>query len=258
VPGPPSFSPAAPRSRRSWRHRQRRSRPKPSYERRVLHIRRYEATANRPTSLRGHPDLPQRGFPGAGAEPPRERRRRCARRARWRDVGSLLPCAASGRKAGRVRLLLRAHAGRRSRRAWIKWNAQTASVFLWGLLSPRRLVHGYRIDSCATATRSGSGRTSSRYSNCFVVARSTRSCPNACHSPKCAERTSCSRARRRRESSYSCQKALRTLADNARRPCWSRKTVRVRGRRPLDYARGGPFPPGASLLRMQVRTQPTT
>jgi NADPH2:quinone reductase len=36
--------------------------------------------------------------------------------------------------------------GRRSRRAWIKWNAQTASVFLLGLLSPRRRVHGYRID----------------------------------------------------------------------------------------------------------------
>src|SRR5438067_712945 len=36
--------------------------------------------------------------------------------------------------------------GRRSRRAWLKWNAQTASVFLWGLLAPRRRVHGYRID----------------------------------------------------------------------------------------------------------------
>jgi NADPH2:quinone reductase len=36
--------------------------------------------------------------------------------------------------------------GRRSLGAWIKWNAQTASVFLWGLLSPRRRVHGYRID----------------------------------------------------------------------------------------------------------------
>jgi NADPH2:quinone reductase len=33
-----------------------------------------------------------------------------------------------------------------SRQAWIKWNAQTASVFLRGLLSPRRRVHGYRID----------------------------------------------------------------------------------------------------------------
>jgi NADPH:quinone reductase len=36
--------------------------------------------------------------------------------------------------------------GRRSRRAWIKWNAQTGSVFLRGLLSPRRHVRGYRID----------------------------------------------------------------------------------------------------------------
>ena len=36
--------------------------------------------------------------------------------------------------------------GRRSRRAWIKWNAQTGSVFLRGLLSPRRRVRGYRID----------------------------------------------------------------------------------------------------------------
>ena len=36
--------------------------------------------------------------------------------------------------------------GRRSRRAWIKWNALTASGFLWGLLSPRRRVRGYRID----------------------------------------------------------------------------------------------------------------
>ena len=36
--------------------------------------------------------------------------------------------------------------GRRSRRAWLKWNTQTASAFLWGLLSPRRRVHGYRID----------------------------------------------------------------------------------------------------------------
>ncbi|HEY6396313.1 MAG TPA: zinc-binding dehydrogenase, partial [Solirubrobacteraceae bacterium] len=36
--------------------------------------------------------------------------------------------------------------GRRSQRAWIKWNAVTGSVFLWGLLSPRRRVSGYRID----------------------------------------------------------------------------------------------------------------
>lgn len=35
--------------------------------------------------------------------------------------------------------------GRRSRRAWITWNAQTGSVFLRGLVSPRRSVHGYLI-----------------------------------------------------------------------------------------------------------------
>jgi NADPH:quinone reductase len=36
--------------------------------------------------------------------------------------------------------------GRRTRWAWIEWNALTGSVFLWGLLSPRRRVRGYRID----------------------------------------------------------------------------------------------------------------
>src|SRR5436190_18496015 len=36
--------------------------------------------------------------------------------------------------------------GRRSRRAWIERNAQTASVSLWGLLWPRRPCRGDRID----------------------------------------------------------------------------------------------------------------
>jgi NADPH:quinone reductase len=36
--------------------------------------------------------------------------------------------------------------GRRSSRAWIEWNARTGSVFLRGMLSPRRRVRGYRID----------------------------------------------------------------------------------------------------------------
>ena len=93
--------------------------------------------------------------------------------------------------------------GRRSRRAWIKWNAQTASAFLWGALSPRRGSTGTGSTGCATATRSGSGRTSSRYSSCCAVARFTRSWPSAYRSPTCAARTNCSRARRRRESSYS-------------------------------------------------------
>jgi NADPH2:quinone reductase len=36
--------------------------------------------------------------------------------------------------------------GRKSRRAWIEWYAATASVWLWGLLSPGRRVLAYRID----------------------------------------------------------------------------------------------------------------
>ena len=35
--------------------------------------------------------------------------------------------------------------GRKSWRAWIEWYAATASVALWGLLSPRRRVSAYRI-----------------------------------------------------------------------------------------------------------------
>src|SRR6266487_5126531 len=58
--------------------------------------------------------------------------------------------------------------GRRSRRAWIKWNAQTGSVFLWGLLSPRRRVSGYRIDKLRNrqdrkSTRLNSSHPSSSY-----------------------------------------------------------------------------------------------
>jgi NADPH:quinone reductase-like Zn-dependent oxidoreductase len=35
--------------------------------------------------------------------------------------------------------------GHKSWRAWIEWYATTATVALWGLLSPRRKVHAYRI-----------------------------------------------------------------------------------------------------------------
>src|SRR6266540_2625407 len=35
--------------------------------------------------------------------------------------------------------------GHKSSRAWIEWYAATATVALWGLLSPRRQVHAYRI-----------------------------------------------------------------------------------------------------------------
>ena len=35
--------------------------------------------------------------------------------------------------------------GRKNRRAWLEWYATTATVGLWGLLSPRRRVSAYRI-----------------------------------------------------------------------------------------------------------------
>jgi NADPH:quinone reductase-like Zn-dependent oxidoreductase len=35
--------------------------------------------------------------------------------------------------------------GRKNRRAWVEWYAATATVALWGLLSPRRRVSAYRI-----------------------------------------------------------------------------------------------------------------
>ena len=69
--------------------------------------------------------------------------------------------------------------GHRSWRGWIEWYAATATVGLWGLLSPRRRVSAYRIQKLreghqvlpvgsrrplpvgeAPATRNGSGKTS--------------------------------------------------------------------------------------------------
>src|SRR5437867_3507889 len=82
-----------------------------------------------------------------------------------------------------------------------------AGLRLYGTASARDLAAGSAVTgstSCATATRSGSGRTSSSCSSCSGVARSTRPWPSACRSSKSAARTNCWRARRPRESSYSC------------------------------------------------------
>ena len=93
--------------------------------------------------------------------------------------------------------------GRRSRRAWLKWNAQTASVFL-GPLSPRRRVHGYRIDKLRN-------RHPEWFREDFLalleLLRRGEIHPVVSERlplTECAERTSCSRARRPRESSCSC------------------------------------------------------
>ena len=107
--------------------------------------------------------------------------------------------------------------GHKSWRGWIEWYATTATVSLWGLLSPRRRVLVYRIQklreghqvlpvsgraerfrwAAGPATRIGSGRTSARCSSCSVRARSTRSSRSACRCPTRVARTSCSRARTR-------------------------------------------------------------
>jgi hypothetical protein len=112
--------------------------------------------------------------------------------------------------------------GHKSWRGWVEWYAATATVALWGLLSPRRRVSAYRIQKLreghqlvpmgsrrplpveVPASRSGSARISARCSGCSVRARSTRSSRSACRSLMRAARTSCLRARRRRESSCSC------------------------------------------------------
>ena len=102
--------------------------------------------------------------------------------------------------------------GRKSWRGWIEWYAATATVALWGLLSPRRRVFRLPDPEAARAppgasrwrqvpgrfpwvevpaTRSGSGRTSARCSSCSARARSTRSSPSGCRSPRRAARMSC-------------------------------------------------------------------
>ena len=104
--------------------------------------------------------------------------------------------------------------------AVIEWYAAIAAVWVWATLSPRRRVLNYQIQKFrdtpngdpeqwaeSPATRSGSGRTSARCSSCSARARSTRSLRSACRCPTLVTRTSCSRARRRRESSCSCHKA---------------------------------------------------
>ena len=74
----------------------------------------------------------------------------------------------------------RSRAGARAGAAWVEWYGTTATVALWGLLSPRRRVIAYRIQrlrdsrqwlpwpdvarpgwwAAARGTRSGSARTS--------------------------------------------------------------------------------------------------
>ena len=140
-------------------------------------------------------------------------RSRCAPSAR---------CGRGGRLVVFGRYATLSH-GHKDRRAVIKWYAAIATVWLWGKLSPRRRVFAYHDPEVprrcrgepeqwagSPATRSGSGRTSPRWSGCSARARSTRSWPSACRSPKLVTRTSYWRARHRRASSCSCHRPTRT------------------------------------------------
>ena len=169
---------------------------------------------------RGRDRLPQRGLPGAGARADRRRRRgRRARLARRPDLASLVPRAAAGRKARRVRPLRDALAraqglasgdrvvrGGRGRVALGHAVAPPAGAQVPDPEVPRR---------CPVASRGG-GRGAplpgvvqrglrACSSSCSARARSTRSSRSACRSPTRATRTSCSRGRHRRASSCWCR-----------------------------------------------------
>ena len=142
-----------------------------------------------------------------------------ARRVRRRDVAALVPRAAARRKACRVTAArTRIAHGRKNWPGGDRVVRGDRDRLRCGACSrPAGGCSPTGSRSCATKrerdperrrgarTRSGSGRTSARCSSCFVRARSTRSWPSACRCPTRVARTSCSRARRRRESSCSCR-----------------------------------------------------
>ena len=135
--------------------------------------------------------------------------------------------------------------GHKSSRRWVEWYAATAAVALWGLVSPRRQVCAYRIQklregrqvlpvsgvarrfpsAAGPAIRSGSGRISSRCSNCSAQTRSIRSWPSACRSPTPVAPTSCSRARRQPESSCSSPELPHHGRERWSTSRWARATI---------------------------------
>ncbi len=142
------------------------------------------------------------------------------RRGEWSGALSLRSFRAL-RPGGRLvvfgRYATLAH-GRKNWPAVIEWYAATASVALWGLLSPRRRVLAYRID-----------KVRNRHQDWFredFLALLELLRRGEIH-PVVAERlplsdaralTSCSSARRRRENSCSCRKPRSTFAKGARHP----------------------------------------
>ena len=132
------------RGRRQGGHRGPRARSggRTSHVRDLLGARPRRGRAAR----RGGDRLPQRGLPGAGAR---------ADRGEGVDVvldgfGGVLSLRSFRALRPGGRLVVFGHSGtvahgRKSWRGWIEWYATTATVALWGLLSPRRRVLVYRI-----------------------------------------------------------------------------------------------------------------
>ena len=94
---------------------------------------------------RGGDRLPQRGLPGAGARAPGE-----GVDVVLDGLGGKLSLRSFRALRPGGRLVVYGHSstishGHKSWRGWIEWYAATATVALWGLLSPRRRVSAYRI-----------------------------------------------------------------------------------------------------------------
>ena len=117
--------------------------------------------------------------------------------------------------------------GHKSWRGWIEWYAATATVALWGLLSPRRRVSAYRIQKLREGHQvlpwgarralpvGGGPRDPEWFREDFRVLlellREGKIHPVVAERLPLSERaarTSCSRARRRRGSSCSCRKPM--------------------------------------------------
>ena len=102
--------------------------------------------------------------------------------------------------------------GRKSLRAWFEWWPATAITWLWGTLSSRRHVSGYRVQKLRIPHQDW-------FQEDFLALlellregeQSIRSWPSQCRCPTLAALMRCSRARRRRASSCSCPKASRPV-----------------------------------------------
>src|SRR5919206_3310768 len=91
--------------------------------------------------------------------------------------------------------------GRKSWGGWLGWWVATAIVWLWGTLSPRRRVMGYRIQKLRIPHQDWFAED---FQVLLELLREGKIHPvvaDACHCPTLVALTRCWRARRQRESS---------------------------------------------------------